>query len=309
MGTEGGPRASGFGLRPAIVASMIALGGLASAQPAKITVGIYAPSVEFGTAQAKLAYAQGLASAIEQRTGIKTEAQSYASLAALRKDGVDFAIVEGQCVAVNPGWRVLANAVIGGGTARAWALFSSGGDAMTALAGKKLAYVQTGCNDGGFIDNAMLESEVDPGFFAGRIAEKDLSGAVADVASYRTAQAVFAPVDAGKGLHQVFATGSVPNPAFVAIASRLPAPTVDQVAAAVIGYGAQGAIAGWTRGTREPFAALAGRLARVVKQPILATPEPVRIDARDVLIDPATLRDTALAGLHHHFVRAEPRMQ
>ena len=45
------------------------------------------------------------------------------------------------------------------------------------------------------------------------------------------------------------------------------------------------------------------RLGRVVKTGILANPEPVRIDARDVLIDPPTLKDSALIDLHHHFVR------
>src|SRR5690348_15854468 len=100
MGTNG-LRASGLGPRAIVMFAVLAIAGVAQAQPSKLTVGIYAPSVEFGTAQAKLAYAQGLEKAIEQNTGIKTEAQSYASLAALKKDNVDFAIVEGQCVAVN----------------------------------------------------------------------------------------------------------------------------------------------------------------------------------------------------------------
>lgn len=294
--------------RALVIFAVLATASVAQAQPSKLTVGIYAPSVEFGTAQARLAYAQGLAKAIEQNTGIKTEAQSYASLAALKKDNVDFAIVEGQCVAVNPGWRLLANASVGGGTTRAWGLFSAGGDTMQALAGKKLAYVQTGCNDSGFVDNAMLESEVDTTFFGGRIGEKDLSGAVADVASYKTAQAVFAPVDAAKGLHQVFATGAVPNPGFVALSGTLPASVTDKVAQAVIGYGGQGAITGWSRPSREPYQSLAARLARTVKSPILATPEPVRIDAKDVLIDPPTARDYALIGVRHHFVHAGARM-
>ena len=289
---------------------LLVLGSVAHAQaPEKLTVGIYAPSVDFGTAQAKLAYMQGLAKAIEQNTGIKTEAQAYATLAALRKDNVDFAIIDGQCVALNAGWKLLAAANIGGGTTRAWALFSSGGESMQALKGKKLAFVQTGCNDAGFVDNAMLESEVDAGFFGGRVGEKDLTGAVADVSSYKTAQAVFAPLDAGKGLKKLFDTGAVPNPAFVELSAKLPANVSDKVAAAVIGYGGSGAIAGWARASREPYVALASRLGRSVKLPVFATPEPVRIDAKDVLIDPPTLRDSALVGVRHHFVRGGERME
>src|SRR5262249_39330306 len=137
--------------------------------------GIYAPTVEFGTAQARLAYVQGLAKAIEQTTGIKTEAQSYATVAALKKDDVDFAIIDGVCFATNPSWKLLASANIGGSTSRVWALYSSSGDKMQDLKGKKLAYVATGCNDAGFVDNAMLDSEVDNSFFGGRSGEKDLT--------------------------------------------------------------------------------------------------------------------------------------
>jgi len=282
-----------------------ALAAAAHAQPApdKITVGIYAPTVEFGTAQARLAYVQGLAKAIEQNTGIKTEATSYASVAALEKDKVDFAIIDGPCYATHLGWRLLANASIGGATTRTWGLFSASGGTMQDLKGKKLVYVQSGCNDAGFVDNAMLESEVDPTFFGARVGEKDLTGAVAAVTSYKTAQAVFAPVGSAKGLTKLFDTGAVPNPAFVEIAGKLPGTVSDKVAAAVVGYGGGGAITAWTKPSREPYQALAGRLGKVVKQGILATPDPVRIDGKDVLADPTTLKEAASVPVKHHFVR------
>lgn len=287
-----------------VTAAVIAVTGVAAAQTAdKITIGIYAPSVEFGAAQARLAYVQGLAKAIEQATGVKTEAQSYANVAALKKDAVDFAIIDGVCYATNLGWKLLATASIGGGATRPWALYSSAGDTMQALKGKKLAFIGTGCNDAGFIDNAMLESEVDAGFFGARSAKPDLTAAVAEVASYKAAQAVFAPVGAGKGLTKVFDTGSVPNPAFVEVSGKLPGSVVERVAASVIGYGGGGAIAGWTKASREIYTSLAGRMGKVVKSGILASAEPVRIDAKDTIIDPPTLRDTALVDVRHHFVR------
>lgn len=280
--------------------------GTAAAQtpPQKITIGIYAPSVEFGAAQARLQYVQGLAKAIEQATGIKTDAQSYANIAALKKDQVDFAIIDGVCYATNLGWKLLATAQIGGGTSRPWALYSSAGESIQALKGKKLAVIATGCNDAGFVDNAMLESEVDPAFFGARSGKPDLTAAIAEVASYKAAQAVFAPVGTAKGLTKVFDTSNVPNPAFVEIGSKLPAGIVDRVAASVIGYGGAGAIAGWTRPARELYTSLAARMSRVVKSGVLATPDPVRIDAKDALIDPPTLRETALVEVRHHFVRS-----
>src|SRR3954464_7560569 len=95
------------------LAALLVLGAVANAQPTKIKIGIYAPSVEFGTAQARLAYVQGLAKAIEQNTGIKTEAQSYSNVAAMKKDNIDYAIVDGPCYATNLGWKLLANASVG----------------------------------------------------------------------------------------------------------------------------------------------------------------------------------------------------
>jgi len=275
----------------------------AQSAPAKITVGIYTPTVEFGTAQARLAYVQGLAKAIEQNTGIKTEAQSYASIAALEKDKVDFAIVDGPCYASHLSWNLLADANIGGSTSRPWALYSATGATMQDLKGKKLVYVQSGCNDAGFIDNAMLESEVDPTFFSGRVGEKDLTGALATVESYKTAQAVFAPVGSAKSLTKVFETGAVPNPAFVEVAGTVPAAISAKVGAAVIGYGGGGAITGWTRPDRSPYQGLAGRLGKVQKFGILANPDPVRLDGKDVLVDPTTLREAANVPVRRHFVR------
>jgi ABC-type nitrate/sulfonate/bicarbonate transport system substrate-binding protein len=282
---------------------VLAAPALAIAQPAppKLTVGIFTPTVEFGTAQARLAYVQGLAKAIEQATGIKTEAQSYATLAALKKDAVDFAIIDGPCVASS--YKVLASANIGGGTTRTWALYSSVGDAMQALKGKKLAFVAAGCSDNAFVDNAMLESEVDASFFSARLGEKDLTGAIASVTSYKTAQAVFAPVGAAKGLTKVFETGVVPNPAFVEVSGTVPAAISDKVSAAVVGYGGTGAIGSWSKPSREPYQAFAARLAPTKKTGVFANPEPVRIDSKDVLLEPPTLTDTATVSVRPHFVR------
>lgn len=282
-----------------------AFAGVAGAQPApsgKITIGIYTPTVEFGTAQARLQYVQGLAKAIETNTGIKTEAQSYASISALEGAKVDYAIVDGPCYATHLSWNLLADANIGGATTRTWGLFTSTGSTMQDLKGKKIVFIQSGCNDNGFVDNAMLESEVDPAFFGGRVGEKDLTGALAVVTSYKTAQAVFAPVSAAKGLTKVFETGNVPNPAFVEIGSQ-PAATTAKVAAAVQGYGGGGAISGWSKPDKSPYQAFAGRLGKVVKVGILAGPDPVRIDARDVLAEPTTLRDYATVPVRQRFVR------
>ena len=283
---------------------LIALATPAFAQPKKLTVAIYAPSVEFGSSTARVAYVQALAKAIEQNTGLQVEAQSYANIAALKKDNVDFAIIDGPCYATNLGWRLLATAQIGGSSTRAYGLYANDAKDMQALKGKRLAFIAAGCNDAGFVDNAMLESEVDPAFFGARVGKPDLASAIAEVAQTKTAQALFAPVGSVKGPAKLFDTGAVPNPAFVAVADKLPGGTVEKVAAAVIGFGGGGAIAGWSKPQRDIYTGFAGRLGRVTKTPVFAAPEPARIDARDVLIEPPTIKDYALVGVKHHFVRA-----
>jgi hypothetical protein len=42
----------------------------------------------------------------------------------------------------------------------------------------------------------------------------------------------------------------------------------------------------------------------VVKAGVMADPVPVRLDAKDVLVEPPTLRDSALVNVRHLFVRA-----
>lgn len=293
----------------AAVFALVARRGESQQAPDKLTIGIYAPSVEFGTAQVRLQYAQGLAKAIEAQTGVKTEAKSFAQWSQLKSSGVDFAIVDGQCYATNLGWTLLANAEVGGGTARSWALFADGASDMQSLKGKKLAYVQTGCNDNGFLDNAMLDSEVDAAFFAGRVGKPDLTAAVAEVASYKGAAAVFAPVGSQKNLTKIFDTGTVPNPAFVQLNSKIPSATADKVAAAVVGFGGGGAISGWSAAQKGAYSALAGRMGRSVKRGVFAAPDPVRFESKDVLIEPDTIDDTDVTGVRQHFERPPERME
>jgi len=297
------PRLLRTALAALALALALALPGAALAQSPKLKLGIYAPSVDFGSATARLQYVQALGKAIEQSTGLVVEAQSYASLATLSQEGVDLAIIDGLCYAKNLGGRLLATATIGGATTRPWALYASVPD-MQSLAGKKLSYITTGCRDADFIDNAMLDSEINGSFFGARIGKPDLAAAVAEVAATKTAQAVFAPIGAAKNLTKLFDTGAVPNPAFVDLNGKLPAGVSEKIAAAVIGHGGAGAISGWARPSRDIYATFAGQLNKVVKNGMLATPDPVRIDARDVLIEPPTLRESAMVGLRHHFVRA-----
>jgi hypothetical protein len=101
----------------------------------------------------------------------------------------------------------------------------------------------------------------------------------------------------------VFDTGAVPNPAFVEVSGKVPDAISDKVAAAVVAYGGSGAINGWTKAARDPYQQFASRLAPVKKAGLFANADPVRIDAKDVLIDPTTIKEPGFVTLRHHFVR------
>ncbi len=277
--------------------------------PTKLTVGIYTPTVQFATSQARLAYVQGLAKAIEANVNTKVVGRSYTSMGQLSRQKVDFAIVDGQCYSANSKGKLLASAKVGGGTTRRWALYSSVGPKMQALRGKKLAFIKMGCKDTAFLENAMLESEVGLSFFSGRVGKPDLNGTIAEVAARKGAQAVFAPVGSQKGLTKVFDTGSVPNPAFVQFNTKLAPALVSKVKNAVTRYGGGGAISGWSGGGDKLYRSFKGRMGTRVKKGVFASPSPVRVDAKDILINPKTLSETDLTEVKQHFQAPAERQE
>ena len=133
----------------AAVALAVAAPAVAGAQtpPAQLTVGMYAPTAAFADSGARLAYVQGLAKAIQTKTGIPTTGKAYVRLGDLVAAKPDFAIIDGLCIAAKSPGQVLATASIGGDTTQAWALFSRGGEDLPKLKGKKLAYVKMECRD------------------------------------------------------------------------------------------------------------------------------------------------------------------
>lgn len=283
----------------ASLAMGVAFSGKAEAQEQQpLKIAIYAPSAAFPDSGARLSYIQGLAKAIQTKTGIPTTGKAYVRLSDLQNDKPDFAIIEGLCVAAK-GWggSTLATASINGATEQIWGLYARGGDGFSALKGKKLAMLSTGCRDTDFVDNAMLDSEVKAKSHFGDVVDKqDIAGAVAAVKDFKNADAVFAPAAQAKGLTKLFDTGTVPNPGFVQLSRSVPAATVDKVKDAVLGYGANLGIDGW-KGVAS-YSALAGQLGARSKKAVFAMPEPVRLDDSDVLIVPASEFQTATVRQH-----------
>jgi hypothetical protein len=285
--------------RMSIIVGVVALAGSAAAQE-QLNVGLYAPSAAFADSSARLSYVQGLAKAIQQKTGVATVGRAYVRLGDLTAAKPELAIVDGQCLAGAAMGQVLATATLGGDTAPAWGLYARGADSLAALKGKKLAYVRTGCRDGEFLDNAMLGGEVKAASYFGALVDKpDVSGAVLAVRDYKQADAVFAPGAQGKGLTKVFDAGTVPAPGFVVLAKGLPAPLLEQVKDAVLGYGGGGGIDGWKAASQQGYSALSGRMSARTRRPVFAAPDVVRVDDQDVLVVPAS--KFAEAPVRQHF--------
>lgn len=291
-----------------VVATVTRSDGQASSTD-KLTIAIYTPTVQFANSAARLSYVQSIAKAVSQNIGVRVDGLSFTSLGQLTRSKPDFAIIDAQCYATNLGWQLLARARIDGSTARPWALYSSIDGSIQSLRGKKLAMVNTGCNDSGFVENAMLDGEVDMSFFGDQVSKSDLGGAVAEVATYKGAQAVFSPIGSQKGLTRVFDIGPVPNPAFVQLNSRLSDTVVAQVRYSLRSFRGGGAIDGWAEADIRPYRELRAQMGKRVKQGLFAAPDPVQVDADDVLIAPSSLGDVAFPGIRQHFEKPPERQE
>ncbi len=271
------------------------------APPDQLNVALYAPAASFADSSARLAYVQGLAKAIAQKTGVPTTGKAYVRLGDLMAAKPDFAVIDGQCLATKLPGTLLAVGVTGGDVSQPWALFVRSGDSFPSLKGKKLAYVKTGCRDGEFIDNAMLDGEIKSNAYFGSLVDKpDAPGAVASVRDYRAADAVFAPAGQGKGLTKLYDAGGVPNPGFVALSTRLAGNVVDDVKAAVLGYGGGGGsgIDSWRPAAAAAYGTLGTRMGARTKRGVLIAPDVVRLDDQDVLLVPVSKFETATVRQH-----------
>jgi hypothetical protein len=262
-----------------------------------MTVAIYAPGAAFADSSARLAYVQGLARAIQQKTGTPITGKAFVRLGDLLAAKPDFAVIDGQCLASKNHGQLLATAAIGGDVQQPWGLYARG-DSLASLKGKKLAYVKTGCRDGEFLDNAMLDGEVKTGSFFGALVEKpDVAGAVSTVRDVKAADAVFAPAAQARGLSKVYDAGPVPNPGFVVL-KPAPAAFMEQVREAVLGYGSGGGIDGWRAAAPALYSGLGGKFGARPKRLVFAPPEVVRLDDPDVLVVPQSRFEQAPVKQH-----------
>lgn len=274
--------------------------------PEQLSVAMYAPAAAFADSSARIAYVQGLAKTIQQKTGISTTGKMYVRLGDLLGAKPDFAIIDGQCLASKSPGPILATAVVAGDTSQSWALYTRG-ETLPMLRGKRIVVAKTGCRDADFLDNAMLDGEVKTAtYFAAIIDKPDVTGAVLAVRDYKAADAVFAPAVSARGLTKIYDAGAVPNAGFVAL-RQYGEPLVNQVKDAVLGYGGGGGFDGWRAAAQVSYTALGVRMGGRVKRPVFAAPDPVRLDDQAVLIVPHSTY--AEAPIRQHFWEPSPGVE
>lgn len=291
----------------ALALASLAAPGTTAAQPSKLKLGIFTPSVEFANSGARLSYVQAVAAAVERAIGRPVEGLSFGRLGALKAARVDLAIVDASCAVANR-WPVLAAGRVGEKARRSWALFARQARSLGDLRGKRLVTIKSGCDDRGFVANALLESEVPLSYFGSWTGKPDLKGAVAEVATLRGADAVFAPVGSGRGLRRLFVAAAIPGPALVKINKGVDARTAGAVARAVAAFGGRGPIAGFTAGGAGAYTVLRRRMAGSPKRGVFAVPPVVRFRPKDIIAGPAAPSQTELAPIDDLFEAPPDRM-
>ena len=267
----------------------LALVATAHAEGKSYTLAMYAPNAPFDSGADRFGFANKVAAALSSSTGSEFQAKVYAKAqdleAAIKNKQVDLAIVDGVYLAERGvPYPVLATATSGGETSMRWALYSSSASSVQELQGKVLSVGTTGPRDTAFLENALLDDELQIArFFSNRINTPDITSAVATVA-LKKADAVFAPEVSSKGLRKVFDAGKVANPALCDV-SGMSAELIGKIKGALHGVAGGGPFDGRKAGN-DAQKSLAGRMGTRTRRPVMVEPELVRIEDPDLLIAP-----------------------
>jgi ABC-type amino acid transport substrate-binding protein len=282
--------------RCALLALLLAgLSGMGTAHAAKdpLVLAFFAPTAPLQSAAARFAYVEKLAQQL-QAAGVPVEGRAFARAAdldaALRRGQVDLAVLDAIYLAergVN--FPVLAVATVGADTSVRWGLYTSAQAAsMLDLQGQKLAWAQAGSREPAFLDNVLLDGELQVAqFFELRPPAPDVAAAVSEVV-LRRADCVFAPEPAtqGKGLRRVYDAGRVPNPALVQVRKDLPRELVALVQRTVVATATLGGLDGWRPSGAEPFQKLRQRFTGRggLRRLVLAEPQSLHLLLRSEML-------------------------
>ncbi|HUH05899.1 MAG TPA: PhnD/SsuA/transferrin family substrate-binding protein [Kofleriaceae bacterium] len=256
----------------------------------RITVGLYAPSAPFDSPSDRLQYVTRLADHLEPAAGGaevvgRVFARASDFVAALRRGELQFAVIDAPYAAARGlPYRALAAATRGGAAEAAWLLVTGAGmSGLSDLRGRTLAVARTGAREAAFVSNVLLEGEVDAASYFGGITLTPDSLSAATLVKLGRADAALVPAGVAipDGLRVVGRTRPVGWPMFVALPGAAEG-TVAAFANRVASFG-DGALPGMAAVTRTDYAALRAAFGRAPKRPVMPSPRPARLSARDLL--------------------------
>jgi hypothetical protein len=271
----------------ALVVAALAGAGRAEAQERELTIGLYAPSAPFSGPAQRLEFVRGLAEHVGAQTGRRVIGRVFANgsaLASAMKTGeVQFAVLDAVYAAqVGMPYEPLAAAVRGDSALAAWQLVGAPGvRSLADLRGKTIAVPGIGPRDAQFVTNALLDGEVDAGYFAKIATAPDSSSAVTLVGVGR-AQGALVPssTELPSGVRPIVGVGSIGLPMFVA-APGVDRATADRIARAVRTFQSSGPFNRFTTADAGRYRSIV--LSRPSRKGPMAVPPPARLNVRDIL--------------------------
>jgi hypothetical protein len=271
----------------ALLIGIAAIAPRAEAQERELTIGLFAPSAPFSGPAQRLEFVRGLADHVAAQTGRRVLGRVFANgsaLAGAMKSGeVQFAVLDAVYAAqVGMPYEPLAAAVRGDSALGAWHLVGGPGvRSLADLRGKIIAVPGIGPRDSQFVTNALLDGEVDAGYFAKIATAPDASSAVTMIGVGR-AQGGLVPasIELPGGVRPIVGVGSIGLPMFVA-APGVDRATTDRVSRAVRTFQSAGPFTRFTSPDAGRYRSIV--LSRPSRKGPMAVPPPARLNVREIL--------------------------
>ena len=209
--------------------------------------------------------------------GRAAEGKAFARAAdfetAIKNKQVDFAVIDGVYLAERGvPYAVLATATTGGDTAPRWALFSSAAAHVVELQGKKLSIAATGGGPRVLVERAVRRRAAGGQILRGAAKAPDIAvggrGGVAEQGGR-----VFAPEARQGAAQDVRRAAACPTRRSAWWASRWRRDLVSKVKARSSATARPAGARRLEGASAEPYRALAGRMARKTRRPVMAEPE------------------------------------
>lgn len=206
--------------------------------PPRYVVGVYAPSLVFGGSLEKARFAEQVAAALSQRTGLEFKGEAFARVEDLKSTGVDFAVLGGIYYAASGLGQPLAYGA--GQEQMVLAANPASGANLAQLKGKKLILPPPRKLCQAYVSATALGHQAQAERFFQVESTKDMQSALTAVKIGRAdVTLTYASYARAQGLRVLHTAGPGPLPVAVQINPKLPADVTQKVRGAFSGLALQ----------------------------------------------------------------------